>query len=229
MIKKLLVLFAAVGLGTPVLWAEDCQMLLPPEKQQEHLYGRNYPPSSKLRISKRAAADGFAALERKDLNKAMTEFNRAWRFRQDNPVAYWGAAIVYSLRSGEPGKKPEEALLDIRKALRLFDLAEKYLDQSGAEMRKNLLMDRAAGIYAEAKILKRLNDSAAETRFADAEKIWLSILKSSAASTQRGKLVRQRCCWHLYTLYRDWGKAELAERYLKQVDPELRKIFEKPY
>ena len=41
-----------------------------------------------------AVKDGYAALDKNNLDSAMQEFNRAWRLNQKNIDAYWGAAIV---------------------------------------------------------------------------------------------------------------------------------------
>ena len=64
--------------------AVDCQMLLPEKEQKEILSGRRYPQSTKRRLSAAAIKDGYAALDKKDLDNAMREFNRAWRFNPKN-------------------------------------------------------------------------------------------------------------------------------------------------
>ena len=74
--------------------AVDCQMLLPEKEQKEILSLRRYPQSTKRRLWAAAIKEGFAALDKKDLDNAMREFNRAWRFNPENMDAYWGAAIV---------------------------------------------------------------------------------------------------------------------------------------
>ena len=71
---------------------------MPEKEQQKILSGRNYPQSSRLRLSAAAIKDGYAALGKNNLDVAMKEFNRAWRFNQKNIDAYWGAAIVMSLK-----------------------------------------------------------------------------------------------------------------------------------
>ena len=74
--------------------AVECQMFLPEKEQKEILSGRWYPQSTKLRLSAAAIKDGYAALDKKDLDNAMREFNRAWRFNPENMDAYWGAASI---------------------------------------------------------------------------------------------------------------------------------------
>ena len=74
--------------------AVDCQMLLPEKEQKEILSLRRYPQSTKLRLWAAAIKDGYAALDKKDLDNAMREFNRAWRFNPENMDAYWGAGSV---------------------------------------------------------------------------------------------------------------------------------------
>ena len=66
--------------------AVECQMLLPEKEQKEILSGRRYPQSTKRRLSAAAVKDGYAALDKKDLDSAMREFNRAWRFKPENMV-----------------------------------------------------------------------------------------------------------------------------------------------
>ena len=74
--------------------AVESQMLLPEKEQKEILSLRRYPQSTKLRLWAAAIKDGYAALDKKDLDNAMREFNRAWRFNPENMDAYWGAGSV---------------------------------------------------------------------------------------------------------------------------------------
>ena len=100
--------------------AVDCQMLLPEKEQKEILSGRRYPQSTKLRLSVAAIKEGFAALDKKDLDNSMREFNRAWRFNPENMDAYWGAAIVMGVFT-EKSKTAAEAKSFSEKSLKLMD------------------------------------------------------------------------------------------------------------
>ena len=105
---KRLAIFAVV-LGTMACAdAAECQMLLPEAKQKEILGGRWYPQDSRTRIAQAAVRDGYAAIAKKDYETAIREFNRAWRFRPDNPSPYWGAAIAFGMMAEEE-KSPAKA------------------------------------------------------------------------------------------------------------------------
>ena len=95
-------------------------MLLPEKEQKRILSGRWYPPGTKLRISAAAVKDGYAALDKNNLDSAMQEFNRAWRFNPENMDAYWGAAIVMGVFT-EKSKTAAEAKSFSEKSLKLMD------------------------------------------------------------------------------------------------------------
>ncbi|MBR1965154.1 MAG: hypothetical protein IKA22_00925, partial [Lentisphaeria bacterium] len=96
---KILFLFVSLCTVFSASAAVECQMLLPEKEQKEILSLRRYPQSTKLRLSAAAIKDGYAALDKKDLDNAMREFNRALRFNPKNFDAYWGAAIVMGLKA----------------------------------------------------------------------------------------------------------------------------------
>ena len=91
--KYLLLLLICIISET--LYAVECQMLLSEKEQKEILAGRRYPPATKRRLSADAVRSGYSAINKKEFERAIEEFNRAWRFDQKNIDAYWGAAIVY--------------------------------------------------------------------------------------------------------------------------------------
>ena len=201
--------------------AVDCQMLLPEKEQKEILSGRWYPQSTKLRLWAAAIKDGYAALDKKDLDNAMREFNRAWRFNPKNMDAYWGAAIVMGLYA-EKAQNTAEAKNFIEKSLKLFELARKYLSGDIIE-KENFQLDYAASFYVAGQILLKSDKKSAEKYFLEAEKIWLPFLNNRDMKKQRDAQVYYRTCWHLTKLYRDWGKQELYKKYLNILPAALRK------
>ena len=201
--------------------AVDCQMLLPEKEQKEILSLRRYPQSTKLRLWAAAIKDGYAALDKKDLDNAMREFNRAWRFNPENMDAYWGAAIVMGLYA-EKAQNTAEAKNFIEKSLKLFELARKYLS-GDIIVKENFQLDYAASFYVAGQILLKSDKKSAEKYFLGAEKIWLPLLKKRDMKKQRDALVYYRTCWHLTKLYRDWGKQELYKKYLNILPAALRK------
>ena len=204
-----------------VFAAVDCQMLLPEKEQKRILSGRWYPQGTKLRLSVAAIKAGFAALDKKDLDNAMREFNRAWRFNPENMDAYWGAAIVMGLYA-EKAQNTAEAKNFIEKSLKLFELARKYLSGNIIE-KENFQLDYAASFYVAGQILFKSDKKAAEKYFLEAEKIWLPFLNNRDMKKQRDAQVYYRTCWHLTKLYRDWGKQELYKKYLNILPAALRK------
>ena len=201
--------------------AVDCQMLLPEKKQKEILSGRRYPEGTKLRLSVAAIKAGFAALDKKDLDNAMREFNRAWRFNQKNIDAYWGAAIVMGLYA-KKAKTPPEAQSLIEKSLKLFEIANKYLADDVIE-KENWQFDYAASLYIAGQILLKSDKKSAEKYFLEAEKLWLPLSQNRDMKQQRDALVYYRACRHLTELYRDWGKEDLYKKYLNILPAALRK------
>ena len=201
--------------------AVDCQMLLPEKEQKEILSLRRYPQGTKLRLSVAAIKAGFAALDKKDLDNAMREFNRAWRFNPENMDAYWGAAIVMGLYA-EKAKNTAEAKNFIEKSLKLFELARKYLS-GDIIVKENFQLDYAASFYVAGQILLKSDKKSAEKYFLEAEKIWLPFLNNRDMKKQRDALVYYRTCWHLTKLYRDWGKEDLYKKYLNSLPAALRK------
>ena len=201
--------------------AEECQMLLPEAKQKEILGGRRYPQSSRRRISSAAVRDGFAALGKKDLDGAMREFNRAWRFDPKNPAAYWGAAILFGMKA-DAEKSPSAALDMIEASLKLFQRAEVYLPDNAA-LRENWQFDYASSLFAAGNIRFVSDRTAAEKYFADAEKIWLALLENRDLQKQRDKMVYCRACMHLTKLYETWDKRELQTKYREKLSAEIQK------
>ena len=140
--------------------AVDCQMLLPEKEQKEILSLRRYPQSTKLRLWAAAIKDGYAALDKKDLDNAMREFNRAWRFNPKNMDAYWGAAIVMGLYA-EKAQNTAEAKSFIEKSLKLFELAHKNLS-GDIIVKENFQLDYAASFYVAGQILLKSDKKSAE-------------------------------------------------------------------
>ena len=201
--------------------AVESQMLLPEKEQKEILSGRWYPQGTKLRLSLATIKDGYAALDKKDLDNAMREFNRAWRFNPENMDAYWGAAIVMGLYA-EKAQNTAEAKSFIEKSLKLFELAHKNLS-GDIIVKENFQLDYAASFYVAGQILLKSDKKSAEKYFLEAEKIWLPFLNNRDMKKQRDALVYYRTCWHLTKLYRDWGKQELYKKYLNILPAALRK------
>ena len=218
---KTLFLFVTFCMFFSAFATVECQMLLPEKEQKEILSRRWYPPHAKLRLSAAAVKDGYAALNKKDLDTAMKEFNRAWRFNQKNIEAYWGAAIVMGLFA-EKAKTTDDAQKLIEKSLKLFEIAKKYLSGSILE-KENWQLDYAASLYSAGKILFKSDKKAAEKYFLEAEKIWFTLQKDRDMKKQRDVLVYYRTCWHLTKLYRDWGKEDLYKKYLNSLPAALRK------
>ena len=201
---------------------EECQMLLPEAEQQETLGVRHYPQASRRRISAQAVRDGFAALDRKDRDAAMREFNRAWRFLPQSPDSYWGAAIVCGMYSLE-GKDPAEKAKMIAASLTLMKKAERYLP-ADPSIRADWQMDYAVSLHIAGEIAFDSDKAAAKKYFGEAEKLWLSLLPGRDLQNRRDQTVYYRSCWHLAHLYRSWGKPELQKKYFDKLPPEFRKI-----
>ena len=218
---KILFLFVALCAVFSAFAAVDCQMLLPEKEQKEILSGRRYPQSTKRRLSAAAIKDGYAALDKKDLDNAMREFNRAWRFNPENMDAYWGAAIVMGLKA-ERVKSIYDAQNLIKLSLKLFQKAQTYLSKDKIEQ-ENFQLDYAASFYVAGKFFLESDKNTAEKYFLEAEKIWLPLLKDRDMKKQRDALVYYRTCWHLTKLYRDWGKEDLYKKYLNSLPAALRK------
>ena len=218
---KTFLITAVAGMFFTAVAEVKCQMLLPEKEQKRILFGRWYPRGSKLRLSAAAARDGYAALDKNDLDTAMREFNRAWRFNQKNIDAYWGAAIVMGLQS-ENNRTDAEAKKLIGNSLRLLKIAEKYLSGNVIE-KENWQFDYAASLYTAGKIHLATDRTAAEKYFLDAEKLWLPLSQKRDMKKKRDFQVYYRACWHLTQLYRDWGKQELYEKYLNILPAELQK------
>lgn len=218
---KILFLFVSLCIVFSASAAVECQMLLPEKEQKEILSLRRYPKSTKLRLWAAAIKDGYAALDKKDLDNAMREFNRAWRFNPENMEAYWGAAIVMGLKA-ERVKSIYDAQNLIKLSLKLFQKAQTYLSKDKIEQ-ENFQLDYAASFYVAGQILLKSDKKAAEKYFLEAEKIWLPLLKDRDMKKQRDALVYYRTCWHLTKLYRDWGKEDLYKKYLNILPATLRK------
>ena len=218
---KILFLFVSLCTVFSASAAVECQMLLPEKEQKEILSLRRYPQSTKLRLSAAAIKDGYAALDKKDLDNAMREFNRALRFNPKNFDAYWGAAIVMGLKA-ERVKSIYDAQNLIKLSLKLFQKAQTYLSKDKIEQ-ENFQLDHAASFYVAGKIFLESDKNAAEKYFLEAEKIWLPLLKDRDMKKQRDALVYYRTCWHLTKLYRDWGKEDLYKKYLNILPVALRK------
>ena len=201
--------------------AIECQMLLPEKEQKEILSGLRYPQSSKLRLSAAAVKDGFSALNKNNLDSAMKEFNRAWRFNQKNMDAFWGAAITMGLYA-EKAHTTAEAKNFIEKSLRLFEIVQSHLSGNIIE-KENFQLDYAASFHMAGKLSFKSDKTAAEKYFLEAEKIWLTLQKNRDLKKQRDALVYYRTCWHLTKLYRDWGKEDLYKKYLNLLPTALRK------
>lgn len=219
--KYLLLFFVCIVSET--LCAVECQMLLSEKEQKEILAYRRYPPSTKLRLSVAAVKAGYSAINKKEYDRAIEEFNRAWRFNQKNIDAYWGAAIVYGTMS-EQAKTVSEAKTLIEKSLRLFKLAETMLSGKIVE-EENWKLDYAASLYVAGKILFKSEKTAAEKYFQEAEKIWLSLKNRRDMKKERDIKVYYRTVWHLTKLYRDWGRNDLYKKYLKLLPPQIRKTL----
>ena len=215
---SVILFFAVIGYN---LSAVECQMLLPEKEQKKILSGRRYPQRSRLRLSAAAAKDGYAALNKKDLDTALKEFNRAWRFNPKNIDAYWGAAIVMGLKA-ERVKSIYDAQNLIKLSLKLFQKAQTYLSKDKLEQ-ENFQLDYAASFYVAGKFFLESDKNAAKKYFLEAEKIWLPLLKDRDMKKQRDALVYYRTCWHLTKLYRDWGKEDLYKKYLNILPEKLRK------
>ena len=215
---SVILFFAVIGYN---LSAVECQMLLPEKEQKEILSGLRYPQSSKLRLSAAAVKDGFSALNKNNLDSAIKEFNRAWRFNPKNFDAYWGAAIVMGLKA-ERVKSIYDAQNLIKLSLKLFQKAQTYLSKDKIEQ-ENFQLDYAASFYVAGKFFLESDKNAAKKYFLEAEKIWLPLLHNRDMKKQRDALVYYRTCWHLTKLYRDWGKEDLYKKYLNSLPAALRK------
>ena len=168
-----------------------CPMLLSEEEQKATGYDRQrkmYPLGSRQRLSAAALKDGSDFLKKKELAKAMEEFNRAWRFDPTTPYVYWMAAIVRSME----GKDLKDSVLRkkcFEDGLKLFEMASKLIPVSEKQLKENLVLDKAETLIQYGLFLKKDNTEQAGKMFQQAE----VLLKDFApGEDERGKQIGER-------------------------------------
>ncbi|MCR5380416.1 MAG: hypothetical protein K6G44_05485 [Lentisphaeria bacterium] len=166
-------------------------MLLSEEEQKATGYDRQrkmYPLGSRQRLSAAALKDGSDFLKKKELAKAMEEFNRAWRFDPTTPYVYWMAAIVRSME----GKDLKDSVLRkkcFEDGLKLFEMASKLIPVSEKHLKENLVLDKAETLIQYGLFLKKDNPEQAGKMFQQAE----VLLKDFApGEDERGKQIGER-------------------------------------
>ena len=168
-----------------------CPMLLSEEEQKATGYDRQrkmYPLGSRQRLSAAALKDGSDFLKKKELAKAMEEFNRAWRFDPTTPYVYWMAAIVRSME----GKDLKDSALRkkcFEDGLKLFEMSSKLIPVSEKHLKENLVLDKAETLIQYGLFLKKDNPEQAGKMFQQAE----VLLKDFApGEDERGKQIGER-------------------------------------
>ena len=114
-----------------ILWSHQQQLRQGILRQR-----KMYPKSSAARIARAAGKKGMLHLLREhNLDKAIIELNKSWRFNPDEYLAYWGAGIIcgnYMLLSDDKKHKIQHAIDSIellRRALGLIPVShEDYVD-----------------------------------------------------------------------------------------------------
>ena len=190
-IHLVLLFFAVLSLAA----AEQpltCQMLLSEKEQKDIGLDRQramYPRDRAKRLAMMSLRDGMAFLDRKDLDKAMREFNRAWRFDPANPFPYWMAGIVRGIEAAQltdPGLRKK--CYDDSSSL--FGKADVILRASSdGTLKENLAMDRAEALIQYGVFLKKDHPEQAEQRFREAETLLAGIVPKQDT---RGKQVAER-------------------------------------
>ena len=192
----------------------ECQLLYSEEEVARQGIARQrvmYPPSSRKRLSDSAVRDGFQAATR---NEAMREFNRAWRFNPENPMAYWGAGIV---RGCEALKSTDR---DISRqcwqdSVTLFEKASSLLKTLSSVQQCEFQIDMAVIYGGYGQFLQQESLEQAKVYFEKAEAIFLKYHNCSIFQPEQNRAINIRVIWELKKMYSDWGKSDEAEKYDK--------------
>jgi len=192
----------------------ECQLLFSEEEVASQGIARQrvmYPPSSRKRLSDSAVRDGFNAATR---NEAMREFNRAWRFNPENPMAFWGAGIV---RGCEALKSTDR---DISRqcwqdSVTLFEKGSSLLKSLSSVQQCEFQIDMAVTYGGYGQFLQQESLEQAKVYFEKAEAIFLKYHNCSIFQPEQNRAINIRVIWELKKMYSDWGKSDEAEKYDK--------------
>ena len=190
----------------------DCQLLLTEEevKLLDIARQRNmYPASSRSRLSAHAVRDGFHASTR---HEAMREFNRAWRFDPENPMAYWGAAIV---RGCEALKYSEDRSVSgecWRDCVTLFEKGASLSKALAPIQQCEFQVDMAVSYRNYAQFLQKESGDKANEFLEKAEVILMKYRNCNAFQSEQNRIINIRVLWELKKLYSIWDKRSEEEK-----------------
>ena len=192
----------------------ECQLLFSEEVVARKGIARQrlmYPSSSRKRLSNSAVRDGFQAATR---NEAMREFNRAWRFNPENPMAFWGAGIV---RGCEALKSTDR---DMSKqcwqdSVKLFEKASSLLKTLPPVWQCEFQIDLAVTYGGYGQFLQKESMEQAKVYFEKAEAILLKYQNCSIFQPDQNRAINIRVIWELKKVYSAWGKSDEADKYDK--------------
>lgn len=194
--------------------ATDCQLLLTEDEAERQGIARQramYPAASRRRLSDRAARDGFRAATR---DEAMREFNRAWRFDPENPMAYWGAAIV---RGCEASRYCDEDRGLARgcwaECVALFEKGALCLNGVSAVRRCEYQMDQAVAYANYAQFLRGESAEQAAAWLEKAAALILPYHDCRLFGPEENRRVNVRVAWQLKNICASLGKDAEAAKY----------------
>ena len=210
----------------------DCQLLLSEEEIQRQGIARQrsmYPAASKRRLSDQAVRDGFSAATR---DEAMREFNRAWRFNPENPMAYWGAAIVRgcdAMRYFNEDRSLSQICQD--ECIRLFEKGAFFLNNLPEDNRCEYRMDQTTAYLNYAQFLTESKDQAIAL-LEKAETIILPYYNCHLFGDEGNRRVNVRVSWQLKEIYtllsRTADAQKFEDEFLKYATEQERQEFESP-
>ncbi len=209
---------AAPRNAVPALLA--CQLLMTREEEERlHINQQRsiYPAEARRRISAKAARDGFNTLG-EDPAKAMEHFNQAWRFSPDNPMAYWGAAIIRGLETIKYKGLTAEAKA-WNDAMELIGKAEPLMGSAPKQLKMEFDLDRAEFRFGFAKYLRQTGGDGkakSDTMLVEAGKILESYVACILFSTDINKMVSGRASWQLSRVLELQGRKKEAGQMQKR-------------
>ena len=237
--KHIVNLVVLMVLLTAVSWAEstvpttavitDCQLLMSETEVQSQGIARQrsmYPASSRQRISDQAVRDGFNAATRKE---AMREFNRAWRFNPENPLAYWGAAIVKGCEALKYGNDKALAGKCWQDSIMLFEKGDALPKAFPPIQKCEYQIDMAVACRDCARFLQKESTDKAKALLEKAEAIFLQYHPCSVFQPEQNRRINLRVVWEMKELYSVWGKSDEMEKchqeFLKLTTEQERKML----
>jgi len=198
----------------PLLFAgennyEEIQVLWSPQRQREEGIVRQREAYKLFRlrakrISDQSGIQGFLYLKKSDMQKAIFEFNRSWRFDPDNYYAYYGFGIIcyeYALRCREDDLK----IAYLKDSISLFRRALEFIP---SEEERNLKNDLALSILSMAKLEIRRSRIQGNSLFDEAKKLLDQILNDEP---RNGRFLITKSIYYYYI-----GEYSMAHKLLEK-------------